>query len=124
MKHNATKLALKWLEAYQGKSLEVVDMYSEDAVVECADGETLIGKEALEAFWPGRFVKFPAFDLMDVRSIDESVISVAYKITSGIATATLGFDSDSGKIVWQRCTNPLPESSGAVPPTDPTFSPT
>lgn len=96
--------AIGWLDAYRASDLEsVLEMYADDATVECACGglKTIVGKDAIRAYWVQRLRDYPASDLNDLQlSIEGAVIS--YSAGDGSVCATLGFNAD-GQIKRLRC---------------------
>ncbi len=79
-------------------------MYADDAALECAcSGETLFGNPAIEKYWRERFIQMPALALVDLQPKDGNAVAIAYRTNRGTIRAILGFDGESGKIVWQRC---------------------
>jgi hypothetical protein len=104
MAFDSMAAAVDWLDAYRGQSLNVSDMYAADAALECAcSGETLLGNLAIEKYWRERFIQRPAIALVDLQPKDGNAVAIAYRTSSGMVRAVLGFDDESGKIVWQRC---------------------
>jgi hypothetical protein len=95
--------AIDWLEAYRAHSPLIVDLYAEDAILECACGRqiVLIGHTTIAEYWRQRFVEKPAGELEDLRP-DGSGIVVSYRVPDGIVQAILHFD-ESGKIKHSRC---------------------
>ena len=96
-------VAIDWLDAYRASSLSIVDMYAEDASVDCAcDGrKVLVGRRAVAAYWKQRFVKAPAHELEDLQ-FDGDGIAVTFRVPAGIVRAILNFEA-SGKIERSRC---------------------
>lgn len=93
-----------WLGAYRGKSLDVVDMYEQNATLYCAcSAISLTGISALEKYWTERFVEQPAIELIDLQLMDGGAVFVSYRTPTALVKAVLGFDISSGKIAWQRC---------------------
>jgi hypothetical protein len=96
--------AIDWLDAYRGKSLDLVDMYAGDATLVCGcDGARVAGTAALEKYWADRFMRSPATELVDVRSLTEEAVMICCKTTKGRVSVVLSFDRVTGKIEWQRC---------------------
>src|SRR4029077_19125410 len=90
-------IAIDWLDAYRAASLSIVDMYAEDASLECAcDGrKVLVGRRAVTAYWKQRFVETPAHELEDLQFGDG--IAVTFRVPDGIVRAVLNFEA-CGKI--------------------------
>jgi len=104
MAFDSMAAAIDWLDAYRGKSLNVSDMYAADAALECAcSGERVLGSTAIEKYWRDRFGKWPALALIDLQPCDGNAVAIAYMTSDGPVRAVLGFDDESGEIVWQRC---------------------
>jgi hypothetical protein len=96
--------SISWLDAYQGQSLDIVDMYAPDAFLECkCHDEVMIGLRAIETFWRKRLSDTPLILLINLKPKDGGAVAVTYSTPTGAATAILGFDEKSGKIVWHRC---------------------
>ena len=95
-------VAIDWLDAYRASSLSIVDMYAEDASLECAcDGRKVLVGGAVAAYWKQRFVKAPAHELEDLQ-FDGDGIAVTFRVPAGIVRAILNFEA-SGKIERSRC---------------------
>ena len=104
MASDSMAAAIDWLDAYRGKSLNVSDMYAADAALECAcNGAMLFGSPAIEKYWRERFIQRPALALVDLQPRDGNAVAITYLTSSGTVRAILGFDDETGKIVWQRC---------------------
>ena len=96
--------AIRWLDAYRGKSLDIADMYLANAVLDCrCSGTTLTGKSAIEQYWIERFSEKPAQSLVDLQQGVGSTVVVTYLIKNETVRAILKFDKTSAKIAWQRC---------------------
>jgi len=94
--------AVDWLDAYRGKSLDLVDMYVSDAFIDCeCEAGKVVGAAAIEGYWRNRLENKPALELVDMHPVVEGVVEVTYNTQSGIVRALLGFDD--GKIAWQKC---------------------
>jgi len=93
--------AIDWLDAYRAASLSIVDMYAEDASLECAcDGrKVLVGRRAVTEYWKQRFVEAPAHELEDLQG---DGIAVTFRVPAGIVRAILNFEA-CGKIERSRC---------------------
>ena len=95
--------AIDWLDAYRAASLSIVDMYAEDASLECAcDGrKVLVGRRAVTAYWKQQFVEAPAHELEDLQFAGDG-IAVTFRVPAGIVRAKLNFEA-SGKIERSQC---------------------
>jgi hypothetical protein len=97
--------AIDWLDAYRGKSQDVVDFYQPDARLECGckPVQRVRGTSALEAYWNNRFRTKPALELVDLQPTGAHAVRISYKTSGEVVSALLQFDPSSGKIEWQRC---------------------
>jgi hypothetical protein len=95
--------AIDWLDTYRAASLSIVDLYADDAALECGcDGQkVLYGRKAITEYWRQRFLEKPAGELVDLR-MDASEIVVTYKAAEGVVEASLRFD-DAGRIARSDC---------------------
>jgi hypothetical protein len=94
--------AIDWLDAYRGRSLDLVDMYVSDAFIDCeCEADRVVGAAAIEGYWRDRLENRPALELVDMHPVVEDVVEITYNTRSGIVRALLGFDD--GKIAWQKC---------------------
>ena len=111
MRFDSVAAAVDWLDAYTGKSLDIVDMYESGAVIACgcAGQKLVVGDTAIEAYWLDRFHTKPALELVDVQPSGQDALSLRYRTTTGVVEATLGFDHNTGKIVWHRCAPAIPD---------------
>lgn len=95
--------AIDWLDAYRAASLSIVDLYDDNASVECGCGgyKVIVGKSAIAEYWRHRFVDKPAGELEDVYALG-SAIAVHYRAPNGTVQAILNFN-EAGKIERSRC---------------------
>jgi ketosteroid isomerase-like protein len=104
MINESLALAVDWLDAYRGKSLDIVDMYDDDATISCGcNGLSLAGYAAIEAYWIDRFRVHPALELVDIKPTDGSAVFVSYRTSIEIVKAVLVFGTASNKIARHRC---------------------
>ena len=82
---------------------QIVEMYSPDAVIECACGGRKIihGQEGIAAYWRHRFIEMPALELEDLQ-VDGGAVVISYRTSSGIVQAMLDIAED-GMINRCRC---------------------
>ena len=100
MRFDSVAAAVDWLDAYTGKSLDIVDMYESGAVIACGCGSKLVvGDTAIEANWVDRFSTKPALKLVDVQPTGQDAVLLSYRTTTDVEEAALGFDQITGKIV-------------------------
>ena len=104
--------AIDWLDAYRAASISIVNMYAEEAVLECSCGgeKVLYGRAAITAYWRQRFVEKPAGELIDLRTDGDEVV-VGYRTPSGIVQAILTFDGE-GNIRRSQCS---PSDAQVIP---------
>jgi hypothetical protein len=96
--------AIDWLNAYRRNALEpMIHLYDDKATQTCScDVEQVIaGKQALRAYWIGRFKTHQVYRLVRVRSEDGGV-SVLYQTNNNAVLARLLFN-DQDKIVLVVC---------------------
>jgi hypothetical protein len=104
--------AIDWLDAYRAGALSIVDLYADDACLECACAGTkeLYGRAAITEYWRQRFIEKPAGELADLQPDADNVV-VSYHVPTGIVQAVLQYNAD-GKIKRSRCG---PRSSAFAP---------
>ena len=94
--------AIDWLDAYRAGDIEaILDMFAEDAVVRCGNGETITSREALRAYWVDRVREHPAGALDDLSPSGDGTI-VSYVTRTGVMHALLAFDG-AGSIKKLDC---------------------
>jgi ketosteroid isomerase-like protein len=73
--------AIDWLDEYKAKSLGLLDLYTDDAVVMCgcAKEMALSGRQTLRSYWINRFEQKPALDLIDLEVWRAEVVAVSYR---------------------------------------------
>ena len=97
-------IAEDWLDAYRaGRVRQMVDLYSPDAVIDCACGSdrAIYGEEDIAAYWQHRFIESPAFDLVELQ-VDGEAVVVTYRTSSGIVETLLDI-ADDGLITCCAC---------------------
>jgi ketosteroid isomerase-like protein len=93
--------AIDWLDAYRARDLaQLVGLYAEEATLFC-DDRKVVGREAIAAYWSGRFDSKPAGELEDLRHAGDDVL-ISYRLPDGIGHTTLSVD-DAGRIARCRC---------------------
>jgi ketosteroid isomerase-like protein len=94
---------IDWLDAYRACSLGIVNLYADDAALECGCGgqTVLYGRDAITAYWRLRFVDKPAGELQELQMNGNAVV-VSYHIPDGIVKASLVFDRE-GHIARSQC---------------------
>jgi hypothetical protein len=95
--------AINWLNAYRAHSPLIVNLYAEDAILECGCGRqiVLVGRTAIANYWWQCFVEKSAGALEDLQPHGGGIV-VSYRVPDGIVQAILHFD-ESGKIKHSRC---------------------
>ena len=108
--------AIDWLDAYRAGDLFIVDLYADDASLQChcSGKKELRGTDAITAYWRQRLVEKPAGDLIDLQW-DGSDVVLDFRVPGGIVQAMLTFDAD-GSLLRSRCSllqsgNPAPRLS-------------
>jgi hypothetical protein len=96
-------VAIDWLDAYRAGDLFIVDLYADDASLQCHCGgeKELRGTDAITAYWRHRLVENPAGDLIDLQW-DGSDVVLDFRVPGGIVQAMLTFDAD-GSLLRSRC---------------------
>lgn len=97
-------VAVDWLDAYRAASIpDMLRLYDASAAVDCSCGglKTIVGKNALAAYWQQRFLEQPASDLTDLQA-DGDAILISYRVPGGLVQASLYF-GPSGKIIRTVC---------------------
>jgi len=97
--------ALNWLDYYKAGSLELLDLYSEDAAITCGCGtrQVLSGRRSLRSYWVDRFEQKPVVDLIDLEDWLAGVVAVSYRTKIDVVRSVLTFDAHTGLIWIQRC---------------------
>jgi hypothetical protein len=56
--------AIDWLDHYKAKSLMLLDLYADYAIIACGcrDGKVLSGRPSFRPYWVNRFEQKPAVD--------------------------------------------------------------
>jgi hypothetical protein len=104
MTKDTLAVAVDWLDAYRGKSLDITEMYEQGATISCGcSGLSIGGASAIESYWTERFRAQPALELVDIVPTDGSAVFISYRTSVATVKAVLGFGTGSGKIAWQRC---------------------
>jgi ketosteroid isomerase-like protein len=95
--------AIDWLDAYRASDISIVDMYADDAALECActGAATFAGRDAISAYWQQRFLRAPAGELVDLYMKGDAV-ALSYRASAETVLAILTFN-DEGKIVRSTC---------------------
>ena len=103
MAFDAMAAAVDWLDAYRAGDIDsILNMYADDAVVECGcDGVTIVGKDGLRAYWERRLKEYPASKLDDLWPSAEGA-TISYRARAGLVGAILEFNAD-GRIARLRC---------------------
>ena len=96
-------VAIDWLDAYRAGDLFIVDLYADDASLQCdCNGKKeLRGADAIAAYWHQRLVEKPAGELIDLQ-LDGSNIVLHFRVPGGVVQTMLTFDSD-GSLRRSRC---------------------
>ena len=97
-------IAEDWLDAYRaGCVRQMVDLYSPDAVIDCACGSStaIFGEEGIAAYWQRRFIESPAFDLVELQA-DGGAVVVTYRTSGGVVETLLDI-ADDGLITCCAC---------------------
>ena len=96
-------IAVEWLDCYQAGDLFIVDLYADDASLECdCEGQKeLHGKGAIAAYWHQRLVETPAGELIDLQYNGSDVV-LDFRVPDGVVQAMLTFDTD-GSLLRSRC---------------------
>ena len=81
--------AIDWLDAYRAADLnQLIDLYADDAALECGNETVVIGREAISAYWRRRFETKPAGKLEDLLSAGDAIV-VSYHLPSGLGHTTM-----------------------------------
>jgi len=97
------EVACAWLYAYRAASISIVELYAEEASLECGcASDALHDRTAITEYWSRRFLQEPAGKLLNIQQLGETVI-IRYRVPDGIVRAVLQFD-DEGKISRSFCT--------------------
>jgi hypothetical protein len=95
--------AIDWLDAYRAGSISIVDMYAEEAALECTCGgaKVLYGRAGITEYWRERFVERPAGELTDLRQEGDDIV-IAYRVPGAVVQAILTFNGE-GNIRRSQC---------------------
>ena len=96
-------IAIDWLDAYRAGDDFIVDLYADDASLQCNCGgkKELRGTDAIAAYWRQRLVEKPAGELIDLQ-LDGCNIVLHFCVPGEVVQATLTFDAD-GLLRRSRC---------------------
>ena len=97
--------AIDWLDHYIAKSVELLDLYADDAIIACGcgDGKVLSGRPSFRPYWIDRFERKPAVELIELEDWQAGVVAVSYRTEIDVVRSVLTFDDRTGLIVRQRC---------------------
>lgn len=97
--------AIDWLDFYKAKSLWLLDLYADDAIIACGCGsaKVLSGRPSFHPYWVDRFEQKPAVELIEVDDWQADEVAVSYRTAIDVVRAVLTFDQQTGLIVRQRC---------------------
>jgi hypothetical protein len=97
--------AIDWLDHYKAKSLELLDLYADDAIIACGccNAKVLSGRPSFRPYWAERFEQKPAVELIELEDWQVGVVAVTYRTEIDVVRAVLTFDAQTGLIVRQRC---------------------
>lgn len=96
--------AVRWLDAYREKSLGLIELYTNDAQLECrCINATISGKSAIQKYYVNQFKQGGNKKLINLRPITGEMIFLTYATDTGCVSTFIGFDGKTGKIEWQRC---------------------
>jgi hypothetical protein len=95
--------AIDWLDAYRASDVSIVEMYAEDAALECActGSAAVAGRDAFSDYWQQRFFRSPAGELVDL-CMEGGAVALSYQTPVETVRAILVFN-DEGKIVCSTC---------------------
>lgn len=95
--------AIDWLDAYRASDISIVDMYADDAALECdcAGSAAFAGRDAIRDYWQQRFLFTPAGELVNLY-MEGSAVALSYRAFAETVLAVLTFNDD-GKIVRSTC---------------------
>ncbi|MGE9010477.1 hypothetical protein ACO2JO_17965 [Leptospira interrogans] len=96
-------VTIDWLDAYRAGDLFIVDLYADDASLQCSCGDKkeLRGTDAITAYWHQWLVEKPAGELVNLQ-LDGRDIVLHFRVPGGVVQATLTFDAD-GSLLRSRC---------------------
>lgn len=98
-------VVIDWLDACRQRRLaDLLDLYANQAILDCCDGGRFDGRSGLLRYWPGKLrdAKPAAFELHEVRPEGECVV-LDYLDYDGSAVRTQFWFDDKGKITRTRC---------------------
>jgi len=104
MSFDAMAAATDWLDAYRARNIHaMLDMYADNAVVECGCGGTKIitGGDALRTYWEQRLKDYPASESDSLHPLGDGA-TISYVTRTGVVSAILEFDKE-GRIAALRC---------------------
>ncbi len=90
--------AITWLNAYRGKSLDLVDLYDADASMHLEGGQAIVGQVAIEIYWSEHLVRRSAYTLVDLQVPASQIVAISYLTSEGLSRDVLEF-GENGKIV-------------------------
>lgn len=95
-------VAIDWLDAYRASHLSIAVLYSQNASLECCNGQaTLIGRAAITEYWQLQLAESPAGKLEGLQAEGDEVV-VSYAVLGEVRQTALKFGV-AGEIVRSRC---------------------
>ena len=108
-------VAIDWLDSYRAAEPSIVDLYADNATLDCAcdSAKKLTGRTAIAEYWRVRFGAKPAGELVGLDTVGDFV-SVSFE-TKGDVVQAVFLLNEGGKILWSRCA-PLHTICPTAPP--------
>ena len=96
-------IAIDWLDAYRAGDDFIVDLYADDASLQCdcGDRKELRGTGAIAAYWHQRLAEMPAGELIDLQGNGSDIV-LHFRVPGAVVQAMLTFDVD-GLLRSSRC---------------------
>jgi hypothetical protein len=98
-------VVIDWLDACRQRRLaDLVELYADQAMLDCCDGERFVGRSGLLRYWPAKLSAATpaAFELHEVLPVGDRV-RLDYRDYDGSAVQTEFWFDDAGKIIRTLC---------------------
>jgi hypothetical protein len=102
---DAIAVVVDWIDAFrQGRLGALLDLYADDATIECCEGGSFQGRSQMEAYWRPMLARTAAGTFeVDALFPEQDGVSLDYRGFDGRPVRTLFRFDDAGKIRFTAC---------------------